>query len=203
MNSRSPAFPFSQGCQLNLEVTSVCLHKSCTICCLCKNRLARHNCETTCDFYSCNTQTNLDPFSFPCKRRLEGNRPKWSSPRWRLQSLLQQCAYYQVLVYQVKNSHPSSLFYFRTRAADGMFTRDTLTLTAHQENRLSIGEEVSFRATPKPTPAAENKARIPGGKRAPDTAWVSPTRRSVGGVHIVATYSSGVKNWFRISNCNS
>lgn len=88
--------------------------------------------------------------------------------------------YYQVLVYQVKNSHPSSLFYFRTRAAAGMFTRDTLTLTVHQENRLSIGEEVSFRATPKPTPAAENKAQIPGGKRgvdaAPDTAWVLPDK---------------------------
>lgn len=78
-----------------------------------------------------------------------------------------------------------------------MFTRDTLTLTIHQKNRLSIGEEVSFRATPKPTLAAENKARIPGGKRgvdaAPDTAWVLPTRRSLGGVHIAATYSSGVK----------
>lgn len=79
-----------------------------------------------------------------------------------------------------------------------MFTRDTLTLIVYQENRLSIGEEVSFRATPKPTPAAQKKARIPGGKpgvdAASDTAWVSPTRRSLGGVHISATYSSGVKN---------
>lgn len=50
-----------------------------------------------------------------------------------------------------------------------MFTQGTITFIVYQENRLGICEEVSFRATPKPTPAAENKARFPSGKRGVDT----------------------------------
>lgn len=123
VNARSPAFPFSQECQLYLEITSVCLHKSCTICCLCKNRLARHNCETTCYFYSCNTQTDLDPFSFPCKRRLEGTRPETvcsiiSSPR-RLPWLR---GGYQVLVCQVELFHSRQAVLFWDPDPEGMFT---------------------------------------------------------------------------------
>lgn len=123
VNARSPAFPFSQECQLYLEITSMCLHKSCTICCLCKNRLARHNCETTCYFYSCNTQTDLDPFSFPCKRILEGTRPEtvWSiisSPR-RLPWLRGS---YLVLVCQVELFHSRQPVLFQDPDPEGMFT---------------------------------------------------------------------------------
>lgn len=159
VNSRSPAFPFSQGCKLNLEITSTCLHKSCTICCLCKNRLARHNCETTCYFYSCNTQTNLDPFSFPCKKRLEGTRPQtvWSkiSSSRRLLQLLSAAVDYQVLVYQVKRSHPRQLVLFQDSDPEGMFTQDTIMFTVYQEDRFGICEEVSFKVTPQPTQTAE------------------------------------------------
>lgn len=49
-----------------------------------------------------------------------------------------------------------------------MFTQDTAFII-YQENRVGICEEVSFRATPKPTPAAEKKARLPSGKRGVDT----------------------------------
>lgn len=50
-----------------------------------------------------------------------------------------------------------------------MFTLDTITFIVYQENRVGIYKEVSFRATPKPTLAAENKARLPSGKRGVDT----------------------------------
>lgn len=66
------------------------------------------------------------------------------------------------LFIKLKTRTPAACFILGLGLPTGMFTRDTLTLTVHRENRLSIGEEVSFRATPKPTPAAENKARIPG-----------------------------------------
>ena len=138
VNARSPAFPFSQECQLYLEITSMCLHKSCTICCLCKNRLARHNCETTCYFYSCNTQTNLDPFSFPCKR-LEGTRPG-DCVVHSLFSVKVTVALlhsgYQVLVYQIDLA-PSSLFYFRTLIQKDVYS-DTIMFLVYQEKILYL-----------------------------------------------------------------
>lgn len=50
-----------------------------------------------------------------------------------------------------------------------MFTQDTITLIVYRENRAGICEEVAFRATPKPTPTAVKKARLPSGKREVDT----------------------------------
>lgn len=137
----------------------MCLHKSCTICCLCKNRLARHNCETTCYFYSCNTQTDLDPFSFPCKRRLEGTRPEtvWSiisSPR-RVTVAPRPLSGSCLSGWTI--SLPAACFILGPWSRRNVYW-DAIMFTIDQENRFGICEGLSTRLRPRRL--QRKKARI-------------------------------------------